>query len=95
MRWRTTCTAQTLSGAAVDVTLTNVGEPMIGQGAATMGGMMRLWADQTTVAHGTVSFVAIDGGSVNHELLVLPIPDGQIVGTRPVAGDARIDEQGG
>ena len=54
--------------------------------------MMRLSADRTTVGHGAVSFLAVNGGNVNHELVVLPLPETQIVGTRPIAGDARIDE---
>ena len=93
--WTTTsCTAPNLSGAVVDVMLTNMGGPMMGQGAGPMGGMMRLRADQTSVDHGSVSFLAMNGGSVNHELVVLPLPDGQIVGTRPIGGDGRVDEQG-
>ena len=35
-----------------------------------------------------------NAGSVNHELVVLPLPDNQIPGTRPIRGDARIEEAG-
>ena len=91
--WSTaTCTTPALEGAAVNVTLSNMGGPMMGDGGSPMGGMMRLLADQTTVSHGTVSFVAVNIGSVNHELVVLPLPEGQIAGTRPSGGDGRIDE---
>ena len=53
---------------------------------------MRLTADVTSVAHGTVSFVATNLGSINHELVILPLPDNQIVGTRPQSGDGKVDE---
>lgn len=89
-----TCATPALEGAVVDMTLSNMGGPMTGGGGSPMGGMMRLRADQATVSRGTVSFVAVNIGSVNHELVVLPLPDGQIAGTRPIGGDGRIDEAG-
>lgn len=68
---------------------------MMGQGNGTMfGGAMRLSTDQATIAHGTVSFLATNGGSVSHELVLLPLPGSQIVGTRPMGGDGKIDEAG-
>ncbi len=56
--------------------------------------MMRLSLGKNTVAAGQASFVAINGGSVSHELMILPLPDGQIVGTRLIAPNAKIDENG-
>lgn len=55
---------------------------------------MRLIADRTTVPHGTVSFLVTNSGSIDHEMVVLPLADSQTAGTRPIAGDARIDEAG-
>ncbi len=55
---------------------------------------MRLTADATSVPHGTVSFVATNLGSINHEFVILPLPDSQIVGTRPLRGDSTVDETG-
>jgi uncharacterized cupredoxin-like copper-binding protein len=89
------CATPNLSGTVVNVTLTNMGGPMMGQGNGMMsGGAMRLNTDHATVAHGTVSFLATNGGSISHELVILPLPDSQIVGTRPIGGDGRIDEAG-
>ena len=83
------------SGTTVNVTLTNMGGPMMGGNNGSMsGGAMRLQADQATVRHGTVSFLANDEGSVSHELVVLPLPASQIVGTRLIGGDGKIDEAG-
>lgn len=68
---------------------------MMAQGNGTMfGGAMRLSTDKATISHGTVSFLATNGGSVSHELIIVPLPDNQIVGTRPMGGDGRIDEAG-
>lgn len=89
------CNVPTLDGTLVDVTLMNMGGPMMmGHRTSVTGGMMRLVADRTTVAAGTVSFLAVNGGSVNHELAILPLPEGQIVGSRPVGNDGKIDERG-
>jgi uncharacterized cupredoxin-like copper-binding protein len=89
------CTVPNLSGTVVDVTLTNMGGPMMGGGNGPLsGGAMRLSADRTTVRRGTVSFLVTNGGGITHEMVVLPLPESQIVGTRPIGGDAKIDEAG-
>jgi uncharacterized cupredoxin-like copper-binding protein len=91
----TSCAVPNLPGTVVNVVLTNMGGPMMGQGNGTMfGGAMRLNTDRATIAHGTVEFLATNGGSVSHELVLLPLPGSQIVGTRPMGGDAKIDEAG-
>ncbi len=91
------CTVPNLPGTVVHVTLTNAGGPMFGGpmmgGGNARGGMMRLTVDTATVPHGSISFVATNAGSINHELLVLPLPDKQIVGTRSLLGDGRVDER--
>lgn len=89
-----TCRTPDLPGSVVDVTLVNMGGPMMNRDASITGGMMRLTADRSTVPHGVVSFLAVNAGNVNHELVVLPIADVQIVGTRVVGGDGKIDEAG-
>ena len=85
-----------LPGTVVNVSLANMGGSMMGsQGNTMMGrGAMRLIADHTTVPHGTVSFLVTNSGSIDHEMVVLPLVDSQTAGTRPIAGDARIDEAG-
>ncbi len=95
--WRNgaSCVVPTLSGVVLDATLVNMGGPMMqGAGGSMSGGMMRLSLDRSTVAHGQVSFLAINAGSVGHELVILPLPIGQIVGTRAIGADAKIDENG-
>ena len=89
------CAVPKLSGTIVDVNLTNMGGPMMGVGSGPMpGGAMRLQADQGTVQHGPVSFLVTNRGSITHEMVVLPLPASQVVGTRPIGGDAKIDEAG-
>ena len=92
---QTTCTVPNLPGAVVHVSVTNMGGPMMGgpgMGGSVRGGMMRLTADASAVSHGTVSFVATNLGSINHELVILPLPGNQIVGTRSLSGDSTVDE---
>ena len=86
--------APKLPGTVVNVSLTNMGGPMMGgQGNTMMGrGSMGLIVDHATVPHGTVSFFVTNDGSINHEMVVLPLADSQAAGTRPIAGDAKVDE---
>ena len=88
--------APKLPGTVVNVSLTNMGGSMMGgQGSTMMGrGGMGLIADHATVPHGTVSFFVANDGSIDHEMVVLPLADSQTPGTRPVAGDGRVDEGG-
>jgi uncharacterized cupredoxin-like copper-binding protein len=89
------CAAPAFPGAVIDATLINMGGPMMRNSGGSMGGgMMRLSLDKSTVAAGGVSFVAINGGSVSHELVILPLPNGQIVGTRTIGPDAKVEENG-
>jgi uncharacterized cupredoxin-like copper-binding protein len=89
------CSVPSLTGAVVNVSLSNSGGPMMGgatMGGGVRGGMMRLTVDTASVPHGVVSFVATNLGSINHELVVLPLPTDQIVGTRVPRADSTIDE---
>jgi len=91
----TSCSAPNLTGAVVNVSLSNSGGPMMGGpmvGSGVRGGMMRLTVDTASVPHGTVSFIATNLGSINHELVLLPLPANQIVGTRALRADSTIDE---
>jgi uncharacterized cupredoxin-like copper-binding protein len=54
--------------------------------------MMRLVTDRASVPHGTVSFVATATGSLDHELVVLPLRAGQAAGTRAIGADGTVDE---
>ncbi|WP_378101633.1 sulfocyanin-like copper-binding protein [Cellulomonas sp. T2.31MG-18] len=77
-----------LAGTTVQVTAVDMGAMM---GAA---GPMRLAPDRSAVSSGTVSLVLNNAGFRTHELLVLPLPDGQQVGSRAVGGDGKVDESG-
>ena len=91
----TPCTTPNFSGTVVNVVLTNMGGPMMGQGVGmAYGGAMRLTTDRATVSQGPVSFLVTNVGSISHEMMVLPLPVSQIVGTRPMGGDGKIDEVG-
>ena len=81
-----------LSGRIVDVTFRDMGMgQMMG---ASRGGQMRLLATPTTLSAGQVSIVATNLGWRTHELVVLPLADGQSVGQRVTGSDGRIDEAG-
>ena len=88
--------APKLPGTVVNVSLTNIGGSMMGgQGNGMMGGgAMGLSTDHATVPHGTVSFLVTNDGSIDHEMVVLPLAGSQTVGARSVGGDAKIDEAG-
>jgi uncharacterized cupredoxin-like copper-binding protein len=86
------CAAPGLPGTTVRVTETDMGAGM-GRGPM-MGRGMRLAADRASVPHGQVSFAVTNLGSVPHELLVLPLPQGQALGARAVGADGTADETG-
>ncbi|GAB3273018.1 hypothetical protein GCM10027449_10170 [Sinomonas notoginsengisoli] len=84
----TGCSSPSFAGTVVDVTLADMGRGMM------TGGRMRLVPEVRSVPHGRVSFVAANRGSVPHELVVLPLGEGQRVGARIVGADGRIGEDG-
>lgn len=55
---------------------------------------MGLKADRVTVPHGTVSFRVTNAGTVNHEMVILPLAASAAIGTRPFGGKAKVDEAG-
>lgn len=63
-------------------------------GAMGAMGMMRIVANPATVAAGQVSFRVANTGTLNHEVVVLPLAQGQSVGQRPVGADGKVDETG-
>lgn len=92
---RQSCAPPSLPSPVVNVSLTNMGGPVMRQDNGMMkGGAMRLTADRATVSAGQVSFLVTNLGSISHELVVLALPARQLAGTRPIGGDGRIDEAG-
>jgi hypothetical protein len=73
------CSAPNLSGTVVDVTLTNMGRMIMGN---PTGGMMRVLIDKDQVGAGTVALRVANTGTHVHELVVLPLVEGDRVGDR-------------
>lgn len=83
-----------LPGNVVNVSLTSMGGPMMGGRNPMGGGVMQLGVDRATVPAGSVSFAAANFGSIDHELVILPLGDNQRAGMRAIGADSRIDEAG-
>lgn len=77
-----------LDGTTVRVTAVDMGAMMGGRGH------MGLVVDRAAVPAGTVSLVLANTGWRTHELVVLPLADGQQVGARSVGADGTVDESG-
>jgi uncharacterized cupredoxin-like copper-binding protein len=90
-----TCAVPSLSGTVVEVTAVDMGHM---NGGGMMNGRryamptMRLFTNAATVLAGGVSLLVRNAGSRTHELVVLPLADGALAGTRTVGAEGRIDE---
>lgn len=83
------CTPSTkLTGQTINVSVFDMG--MMMGNARRMG----LSASPSTITSGTVNIVVTNTGMRTHELVVLPLADGQSAGTRVVGTNGRIDETG-
>jgi uncharacterized cupredoxin-like copper-binding protein len=91
---RPACTAPTLPGQVVNVTVTDMMGAMMGGVPQSNGGMMRVLASRSSVAAGTVSLRVTNTGALTHELVVLPLAPGQQPGSRPVGPDGTVSETG-
>lgn len=82
-----------VSGTVVDVVAMDMGgRQMMGRSGGWMGGTMLLRSNRVEVPAGTVTLRLENAGTVKHELIVLPLADGQRVGQRPVGADGTVDE---
>ena len=77
-----------LPGSTVNVALFDMG--MMMGGASRMG----LSAFPSSVPQGKVNLFVTNMGMRTHELVVLPLANGQSVGTRIVGSNGRVDETG-
>lgn len=59
-----------------------------------MHGGMGLTMERTAISQGQVTFLVTNGGYLPHELVLLPLPNGQPAGRRAVGPDGRVDEAG-
>ncbi len=101
------CAVPALPGAVVDITLTDMGRMMrprarrshvpVAPGEAYSGmgmGMMRALVSPATVPAGPVSLRVRNTGGLVHEVVVLPLPQGQFPGQRVSGPDGKVDESG-
>ena len=76
--------------------LDNMGNAMMNGGMmgsqSGNAGMMSLHIDAASVPAGPVSFVATNDGSIDHELVVLPLQGSQPVGARSLGSDDEVNE---
>ena len=63
-------------------------------GMMGMPGMQRIALSPSTVSAGPVSFRVLNAGFLNHELVVLPLDQGQFPGQRMIGPDGKVDEDG-
>jgi uncharacterized cupredoxin-like copper-binding protein len=63
-------------------------------GMMGMPGMQRISLNPSTVPAGPVSFRVLNAGFLNHELVVLPLAEGQFPGQRSIGPDGKVDEAG-
>ncbi|NYI41315.1 sulfocyanin-like copper-binding protein [Demequina lutea] len=83
------------AGTVVDVVAMDMaGGRMMGSQRGMMGGAMALRSDRVDVPAGTVTLRLYNEGTITHELVVLPLADGQQVGERSVGADGRVSESG-
>jgi uncharacterized cupredoxin-like copper-binding protein len=80
------CSPPALPGQQVTVVLGDMGAMMNG---GMMPGSMMLHVAPQSLPAGTVSMVALNHGTITHELVVLPLAPGASVGTRAVGADTR------
>ncbi len=86
-----TCTPPAnLPGATINVAVFDMGMGMGMRSAGRMG----LSAFPSTVSKGKVNIFVSNMGMRTHELVVLPLANGQSVGTRIVGSNGRVDETG-
>ena len=84
-----TCTPPAnLSGSTINVAVFDMGMMM------RSAGRMGLSAFPSTVPQGKVNILVTNMGMRTHEVVVLPLAEGQAVGTRVVGSDGKIDETG-
>ncbi len=92
------CAAPALPGTVVDVTLTDMGGMMgwgDNKGYSWPGrGMARVFVNPSTVPAGQVSLRVRNKGGLTHEVVVLPLPQGQFPGQLVSGPDGKVDESG-
>ncbi len=92
---RPTCDApSSLPGSTVRVLLGDMGMTRMMGGTAPLGAHMMLRIAPTRVRAGQVSLVAYNMGWRTHELVILPLTTGAVVGHRVPGPDGKVNEAG-
>jgi hypothetical protein len=91
---RLTCSAPSLPGRVVQVTLADGGVTRMMGGTAPIGARMMLRANPDTVPAGRISLVASNLGWRTHELVVLKLAAGASPGQRIPGRDGKVSEAG-
>ena len=81
-----------LPGTTAAVMLGDMGMSQMMAGTAQMGARMMLRSSLISDPDGQVSFVASNMGWRTHELVIVPLADGQQAGTRVPGPDGKVDE---
>lgn len=85
--------ASDLEGSLVDVVAMDMaGHGMMNRAGGWMAGTMMLRSNRAEVPAGTVTFQLSNNGTESHEIVILPLADGQRVGERSVGRDGTVDE---
>lgn len=84
----------TLPGTTVAVTVADMGMSRMMGDTAPRGIPMRLRTNTGSAPTGQVSFDVTNTGSRTHELVILPLADGQQAGGRTPGADGTVDETG-
>jgi uncharacterized cupredoxin-like copper-binding protein len=82
----------TLTTPVVTVTASDMGMMARSDATAPLGARMTLDVTPTTVRAGQVTLLLQNAGWRVHELVVLPLEDGQEVGSRASGSDGKVDE---
>ncbi|PKQ17958.1 MAG: hypothetical protein CVT68_05850 [Actinobacteria bacterium HGW-Actinobacteria-8] len=82
-----------LEGSLVDVIAMDMGgHGMMNRPGAWLGDTMLLRTHRVEAPAGTVTLRLYNGGALRHEIVILPLRDGQRVGQRSVGRDGTVDE---
>lgn len=89
------CTVpQDLPGTVVTVMVGDMGMGRMMMGNASNGTLMMLRTSPVTAPAGAITFLVSNMGMRAHELVILPLPDGQQAGERVPGPDGQADETG-
>lgn len=90
----TACATPSPTASTVQVVLADMGLTARMGGTAPMGAHMMLRASPGTVPAGEITFVAVNRGWRDHELVIMPLSAGSVAGQRVPGPDGKVSEIG-